>query len=611
MKKGISLMLAGFMMVGSMFSAGSPMTAKAGDSFEALVKEMPMEQKVAQMLMPSFRYWGTGDDKKGVTELNDAQKAVLTKYNFGGVILFGQNTQNAVQTTELINSMQEANLKGGAKSSLFVAIDQEGGYITRLNTGTQMPGSMAISATGDTNNAYLVAKAVGKELAVQGLNVNFAPDMDVNNNPANPIIGVRSFSDNPDVVSAYGAKYIEGLHDNGVLVALKHFPGHGDTDTDSHTGLPLINKNYEQLKKLELIPFESAAHSADFIMTAHIQYPNIEKQTYVSKASGEKIYLPATLSKTILTDCLRKDLGFDGLIVTDAMDMDAIAENFDPMDSARFAINAGANMILMPVDLSTNEGIANLDKYINGVVAQIKAGQISENRVNDSVYRILKMKAKYGLMHDDKLNIMKKSSRITPSALLAEKTVGCKAHHDLEWEVALQAVTSVKNDNAYPISADKKVVVLYPRADQKNSIEYALDKLGADGVKVNKDNVKAVLTKDAKPEDITSAVDGADVVIMISAIYSAEISNADLVHSLIKKTHDNGGKFVFLSAQLPYDMAQFTEADSLVACYSAKGMPEIPTGAPNTKQYGANLPAALYAIFGGYNPRGTLPVKLQ
>ena len=604
-------MLAGILMMGSVFSISSPMNVKAKDSFEELVNQMPMEQKVAQMLMPSFRYWGTGEDKKGVTELNDAQKAVLTKYNFGGVILFGQNTQKAAQTTELINSMQEANLKGGAKSSLFISIDQEGGYITRLNTGTQMPGSMAISATGDTNNAYLVAKAVGKELAVQGLNVNFAPDMDVNNNPANPIIGVRSFSDNPDVVSAYGAKYIEGLHDNGVLAALKHFPGHGDTDTDSHTGLPLINKNYEQLKKVELIPFKSAAKSADFIMTAHIQYPNIEKQTYVSKASGEKIYLPATLSKTILTDCLRKNLGFEGLIVTDAMDMDAIAENFDPMDSARFAINAGANMLLMPVDLSTNEGMTNLDKYINGVVAQIKSGQISADRVNDSVYRILKMKAKYGLMHDDKLNIMKKSSRITPSASLAEKVVGCKAHHDLEWDVALQAVTSVKNEKAYPVSTDKKVVVLYPRADEKNSIDYALDKLSESGVKVNKDNVQSVLTKDAKDEDILKAVDGADVVIMISAIYSAEISNADLVHSLIKKIHDKGGKFIFLSAQLPYDMAQFTEADALLACYSAKGMPEIPTGAPNTKQYGANIPAALYAIFGGYNPRGTLPVKLQ
>ena len=268
-KKRLSLFMVVCMTITSLVFSISPMTARAEDKIMDMVEGMTTQEKVAQMLMPSFRYWGEGDTKEGVTELNDAQKATLSKYSFGGVIVFAQNCQNAKQTTALIKAMQKANLDGGAESSLLVSIDQEGGYITRLNTGTAMPGNMAIGATGETENAYRAAYVIGKELAVQGINVDFAPVMDVNNNPANPIIGVRSFSDDPEVVAQFGAKYIEGLHNNGVMAALKHFPGHGDTNTDSHTGLPKIDKTYDELKQMELIPFAGVAKNADFILYSY------------------------------------------------------------------------------------------------------------------------------------------------------------------------------------------------------------------------------------------------------------------------------------------------------------------------------------------------------
>ena len=611
MRKFISSSLALMMVVGAFIMPMNQKTVMAANGIRGIVSNMTTQQKVAQMIMPALRTWGSGDDAVPATTLSDEQKAVLTKYSFGGVIIFGQNIEEAGQTTQLISSMQEANAMGGAVSSLLVSIDQEGGYITRLSTGTSMPGNMAIAATNDPDNAYLAGDVIGSELSVQGINVDFAPVMDVNNNPSNPIIGVRSFSDDPRIVSQYGARFIDGLHNNHVMVALKHFPGHGDTDTDSHTGLPLIEKTYDQLKNLELIPFTQVASSADFVMTAHIQYPNIETGTYTSISTGEEVYLPATLSKTILTDILRKDIGFEGIIVTDAMEMDAIASHFDPMDAARLAINAGANMLLIPVDISSPDDIKELDDYINGIVAEIDNGLISMDCVNDSVYRILKAKSKYGLMNDDSLNELGKSELITPDPELARQVVGSKEHHDIEWKIALEAVTSIKNDNAYPVTDDKKTVILYSNDNQKNSIDFAKALLVAEGKVTSPDNIISICAKDASKDSLTAAIKGADTVIMLSVSYSKEASNEDLIHDLIQKTHDNGGKFILLSAHLPYELASFADADALIACYNSRGMEMIPTGESNKPKYGANIPAAIYAIFGGSDITGTLPVSIN
>ena len=597
MRKFISSCLALMMVVGAFIMPMNQKTVMAANGIRSVVSNMTTQQKVAQMIMPALRTWGSGDDAVPATTLSDEQKAVLMKYSFGGVIIFGQNIEEAGQTTQLISSMQEANAMGGAVSSLLVSIDQEGGYITRLSTGTSMPGNMAIAATNDPDNAYLAGDVIGSELSVQGINVDFAPVMDVNNNPSNPIIGVRSFSDDPEIVSQYGARFIDGLHNNHVMAALKHFPGHGDTDTDSHTGLPLIEKTYDQLKELELIPFTQVASSADFVMTAHIQYPNIETGTYTSISTGEQIY--------------RKDIGFEGVIVTDAMEMDAIASHFDPMDAARLAINAGANMLLIPVDISSPDDIKELDDYINGIVAEIDNGLISMDCVNDSVYRILKAKSKYGLMNDDSLNELGKSELITPDPELAKQVVGSKEHHGIEWKIALEAVTSIKNDNAYPVSDDKKTVtILYSNDNQKNSIDFAKALLVAEGKVTSPDNIISICAKDASKESLTAAIKGADTVIMLSVSYSKEASNEDLVHELIAKTHDNGGKFILLSAHLPYELSSFTDADALIACYNSRGMDMIPTGESNRPKYGANIPAAIYAIFGGNDITGTLPVSI-
>ena len=294
----------------------------------SILADMTLEQKITQMIFPALRTWGPKDSAVNTVELNDELHEIFTDYSFGGVTLYGANIVNTEQTIALINDIQKTSLDGGAPAKLLITIDQEGGYVTRLKTGTQMPGNMALGATGDPENARKAARVIGKELTAQGISVNFAPVVDVNNNPSNPIIGVRSFSDDPAVIASYAIPYIEGLHESGIISCLKHFPGHGDTAVDSHTGLPLIDKSLDELMETELVPYQAVLPYADMVMTAHIQFPQIETQKWTSINEGEEIWLPATLSKTILTDLLREDLGFQGVIASDSMEMDAIIKYF-------------------------------------------------------------------------------------------------------------------------------------------------------------------------------------------------------------------------------------------------------------------------------------------
>ena len=234
----------------------------------------------------------------------------------------------------------------------MLAIDQEGGIVYRLGSGTALPGNMAIGATNDPKLAKEAGQIIGRELSALGLNVDFAPVLDTNNNPQNPVIGLRSFSSDPNRVAYLGIPMMKGIQDYNVAVAAKHFPGHGDTAVDSHTGLPLVDKSLAELEKLELLPFKKAMDAGvDLLMTAHIQYPQIEKDQVVSKETGEKIYVPATLSDDILTGLVRKKYGYKGVIVSDAMGMDAIAKNFGEVEAVKMAIKAGVDLVLMPTTL--------------------------------------------------------------------------------------------------------------------------------------------------------------------------------------------------------------------------------------------------------------------
>ena len=622
-KRALALVFAAVLTFGLLYlpacaAEDAGQTEPAEDPCQTILEGMTTEEKVSQMLMPAFRYY-TDDkgEKQPLEEITPDVTAILQKRGFAGVIFFAQNANETAKAVRLADAMQTANASVEGRPQLLTAIDQEGGLVTRLGQGTQGPGNMALGAVGDVGATKEMAAVYGRELAAIGFNFDFAPVVDVNNNPANPVIGVRSFSDDPQAAAEQGAAFMEALREAGIISTLKHFPGHGDTATDSHTGLPSINKSYEELKANELIPFQACIDAgAEAVMTAHIQYPRIETETYLSIKTGEEITLPATLSKTILTGILRGDLGFDGVIVSDALNMDAIREHFDRLDAARLAVEAGVDILLMPVDTSTKEGIAALDRYITDVAKMADEGKISMDKVDAAVLRVLHLKQEKGLLTPYESRDLE--ARVAQAAAL----VGSKANHDKEWGITKKAITLVKNENnVLPLTKEnQRIAVLTAFDNEVLGMEYAVGRLRDEG-KLSQGTtvtVSSIQKKDLAA--VKALIRDADHVIVVSEAGSAAALDpaqtkgaySVLVDGIIDFVHQNGKTVTVMSVSLPYDVARYQKADALLIAWNARSMSEDPrvTGGA-VKQYGPTMPAALYlALSPEESPAGKLPVNI-
>ena len=586
---------------------------------QEMLAGMTTEEKVSQMIMPAFRYYTDSEGKlQPMEEIMPLVEASLKKHGYAGVALFAQSASDTKKNVRLLDAMQKANASVEGRSQLLFSLDQEGGYVTRLGQGTQMPGNMAMGAAGDLSATSSEATIIGRELQAIGYNYDFAPVVDVNNNPANPVIGVRSFSDDPQTVADHGVAYMKGLQETGIISSLKHFPGHGDTDIDSHTGLPSISKTYEALKACELLPFQACIDAgAEIVMTAHIQYPNIEKETYTSKLTGEEVTLPATLSETILTDILRGDMGFDGVVITDALEMDAIAKHFDRLDAARLAIEAGVDILLMPTDTATEEGIRDLEQYISDVTKLVEDGTISQDKVDAAVLRILTLKEKHGLLE------AYDGSDLEERVENAASFVGSPANHEVEWEITKKAITLVKNDNnVLPLTKEgQKVAVLTANDNETLTVDYAVGKLREEG-KLAKDATISIHSIQSMTfEEVKPLLEGQDHVVVVSRVTQAAALDpaqsagaySALVDQIIETVHADGGTVTVLSAQLPYDVARYQAADAILVAWSSKGMSEDPRKPANgaVKQYGPNIAAALYlALSPDESPAGKLPLNI-
>ena len=595
-------------------------TDPAHEYAQKTIAEMTLEQKIAQMIMISLRTWEDKSDPDAgsvpTKELNDTQKKFLTKYDFGGVCLFGQNIAGTEQTVRLTAQIQQAALASETGIPMLISADQEGGYITRLGTGTITPGNMALGAVGDPDDVYTSAEIMGVELSALGINTDFAPVLDVNNNPANPVISVRSFSSDPVITRDLGAAFISGLMSTGVISTVKHFPGHGDTDVDSHTGLPMIDKTYSELKNFELIPFAQAVSAgADMFMTAHIQYPQIEKETYVSKSTGEKIYLPATLSKTIISDILRSDLGFDGVVVTDSLVMDAIAENFDPIDAAVLSINADMDILLEPMLITDDDGIVAAEEYVASLAKAVRDGRIAVAEIDDSVERILVLKYSHGLIYNELPDI-------DESISAALRVAGSEEHYEKALNIAEKAITLIKNDdNVFPLRpAENDMVAFFcPYDDEPNAMTFALDKLKAGGIISDSVTAESYCFMDRSASEFSDVAERSSAVILAVETYRRTNMDAAsdrgwqavFADEMIKLAHDKGKKVILLSMNLPYDIARYTEADAILCAYCSVGMPVLPEEYNGEmKAYGVNYPAAIITVFGGSTPTGRLPVDV-
>jgi beta-N-acetylhexosaminidase len=559
-------------------------------ALEQLVAGLTLEEKVGQMLMPDFRTWN-GED---VVACNDEISRLIREYHVGGVILFRENVTGTEQTVQLVDQLQKA---AGA-IPLFIAIDQEGGRVVRLQTGTVMPGNMALGAARSPENTYKLAKAIGKELNVLGINVNFAPVLDVNNNPDNPVIGIRSFGSDPQLVAEMGTAYIKGLHDAGVAVAAKHFPGHGDTSVDSHLGLPSIPHDLERLEAVELVPFrEAVKQGVDMIMTAHVTFPAIDSTQAVSRLDGTPVFLPATLSEKVLTELVRNKLGFNGVIVTDSLKMKAIEDHFGPGEAVVRAVKAGADIVLMPGDL---------EESMQALLGEIRAGRISEARVDASVKRILGLKLKMGLLSEQGPASGEPGAGPEARLKAAQALVGCAEHLALEREAAEKAVTLLKNDGMilpFRLKDGDRVVLFAPWSDRLELMEEALGRIVQDA-KIKDVKVDGFVYENlaALNEQQKKALFAADYIVLGSYSYDLESRVPgrywlpDFALDTLAQAEEAGKPVAVLAIRNPYDIAYMPGAKAFLAVYGAAE--------------GPNIPAGIRTIFGIVKPAGKLPVSI-
>ncbi|MCR8641126.1 beta-N-acetylhexosaminidase [Paenibacillus sp. N1-5-1-14] len=342
-------------------------TLSNDEAIKHQVASLSAEEKIGQLVLVGADYL-TADDHT---------QTLIQKYKVSGFVLFARNIQSQEQTLTLVNDLKQANAVN--KLPLIMSIDEEGGKVTRLPDSYKgLPNNSVIGRVNNETFAYEFGKRLADKVKSVGLNMNYAPVLDINSNPQNPIIGVRAYGDKPNLVSKLGLQTMKGIQSKGVISVVKHFPGHGDTHVDSHLGLPVVDYDLKRLKSFELVPFVNAINNgADAVMVAHILMSQIDAK------------LPASLSRAVITDVLRKELNFQGVVVTDDLTMAAITSQRDIGDAAVLALQAGSDLVMVC------HGYDNQTRVLHAIKNAVDKGTISNEQLDQSVARVIKMKQKY------------------------------------------------------------------------------------------------------------------------------------------------------------------------------------------------------------------------
>ena len=492
------------------------------DYVNNLINKMTISQKVGQMFVVGF----------SGTSMSSSLSSAIENYNFGNVIYMGANCNDYLTLAKMSNDIQNKMVSSNLVPA-FISTDQEGGRVARLtNGGTHFISQMAVCATGDYNNAYLEGVAVAKELLSYGINMDFAPVLDVNNNPDNPIIGIRSYAENPISVALYGNNVIKGFKETGLIACPKHFPGHGNTSVDSHYGLPKITSSLEELYQIELAPFISAiANGTDAMMTTHIIFSAIDE-----------VY-PATLSEKVLQGLLRNTLGYEGLIVTDGMGMAAIASNYGTPDvSGVLAVKAG-------VDILTYTGLSDPKTAHTAIVKAVNNNEITEERINESVRRILLTKLKYGIIDNYLVTDV-------------DRTMMLEEHADLNLTFAKESLTLVKGSFT-GLDKNKKTLIISPTTThslggglESNSLaNYAANYLIKNGhVNVTHKTVSTNISSTDSSNILNSVSNYDQIVVAFSNVKTSSYTrSAQFVKDLCSK-HSN---VIVIALDTPYDILSY------------------------------------------------------
>lgn len=503
------------------------------------LQAMSTREKVGQLFVPQV--FGTTADTTRAADVSrnlrtlgvrNAVELVRT-YGIGGIIYFGPNVTTPKALARFGNEMQMASAGNQVPIPVLTAIDQEQGIVVRVRApATVLPGSMALGASGSTQLAELAAHITAEELRAMGVFANYAPVADVNVNPRNPVIGVRSFSSDPNLVARLVAAQVRGYQRGGVAATAKHFPGHGDTAVDSHVDLPRISHDRASLEAIDLVPFKAAIDAGvDAIMIGHLLVPAVDP-------SG----LPATMSPAIITGLLRGRLGFTGVVVTDSLRMAGVRTTYSDGEIAVRAILAGADQLLDPPSLPTAHA---------AVLQAVNSGRISKDRLDASVRRILHLKASLGLTDP---------ASATVDVAKVPEIVGSSRHRQDAQRIADQTTTLVADRGQVPITRLSSRRILVTGSGEWSTRALA-DALVDRGAKVT------VLESGSQPDaarirEVVSAARSADVVVVLTR------DAGKSQRTLVAKLQRSGTPVIVASTGAPYDLATLPDGVSALATYS-------------------------------------------
>lgn len=548
------------------------------------IDQLSLEQRVGQMFMCGFH--GQQADE----QINQ----LIRDYHVGGVIYFRRNVESVDQINRLSADLQAIAAKAG-ELPLMISVDQEGGMVARIDKEgvTQVPGNMALGATGNPDYTLECAQILGHELKSIGIDMNLAPVLDVNNNVLNPVIGVRSYGENAESVAAHGAAAIKGYQSRGVAATAKHFPGHGDTAVDSHLGMVTVPHERNRLDQVELLPFRRAIEArVDAIMTAHVIFPAIEPEP-----------IPATLSRKVLTGLLREEMGFDGIIITDCLEMHAISKPYGVAEAAIRAVEAGADLILV------SHTLQDQISAVEAVVEAVRTGRVDEATINQALERIISWKAArcgqwehtfVSMEEDDAISDGSDEDGITFST--KEKGESSRSLASIASrldEIASSSITVVQNDGLLPLNPEKNVYVIWPEVVQRTEVDEPwshTDSLGValsqlrGGVREHKITTQPTYDE---AEQILKDVSEEDQIIVCTYTSAGHLPKGQ--HHLVQKLSEKYSLIV-VALRNPYDLLEIPTPGSYVCTYE-------------------NTPAVVRALSlvltGELQPTGRLPVSLR
>ncbi|KAI9049585.1 hypothetical protein LZ554_006611 [Drepanopeziza brunnea f. sp. 'monogermtubi'] len=535
-----------------------------------------LKAKVGQLFIVGFHGHVASEDIK----------TLIKEHKVGAVILFLRNIESATQLLNLTNSLQETAKEAGYKQGLFIAIDQENGLVTPIKSpvAAQLPGSMALGATRDLQDAYEIAFATAETLRSFGINTNYAPVADVNSEPKNPVIGVRSPSDDPETVGRFVSAQMKGFSEGGVIACVKHFPGHGDTAVDSHRGLPVITKSRAQLNACELVPFRRAvSKNVDSVMTAHIAMPGVGDPNLRDGHSLKT--LPASLNPDAI-GILREEMKYAGMIVSDCLEMDGVRATFGTEQSAVMALKAGTDCVMICHTMSAQVGA------IERVIAAVKSGELSQDSIQASVERVEALKSKYV------------SSATIPPSSLSNAEARISRQTALASKIYAKSTTVVRSvAGSFPIAAhsSKRIVFVSPGdpplgggAVESGEVKTReppatyIDILSAQDPDIIDVRFYDGVPLSAKAE---KSIEEADTVILATRNASLSPYQKDYGLTLGKKL---GNRLIVIATCGPYD---HLEEENDIKNYITIYEPTIPA-----------FKSAVDIIFGRSDPFGSLPV---